>query len=87
MRLKPVLISNSAGEWLLVLLKQEWMNAMRSTCSPIFGKISETHAPDCPRCSNLKGDRINGPTCSVKKPVFLSKPSSSWPSRLASSGL
>ena len=50
------------------------MNAISSTCSAMLGKISETQAPDWPCCANLNGDFISGPTWSVKKPVFLSKP-------------
>src|SRR3954453_20273628 len=87
MRDMPVLIWNSAGEWLFVSVKHEWMNAMSSTCFARFGKISETQAPDCPCLANLNGDFMIGPTWAVKKPVFLSNPGSSWPSRFSNSGL
>src|SRR5262245_7052523 len=51
------------------------------------GKTSLTHAPDSPYWANLNGDFITGPTCSLKKPVFLSNPTNSCPSRFSSSGL
>src|SRR2546421_2103741 len=76
-RLIPVLISNRAGEWLFVSVWHAWRKAIWSTWRDRFGKISETHAPDSPCRRNSNGDFINGPTCSVKKPVFLSKPGSS----------
>ena len=60
---------------------------MSSTCRAMFGKISETQVPDWPCLANLKGDFISGPTWSVKNPVSLSNPSSSWPCRFSSSGL
>src|SRR5579859_7563413 len=86
-RVEPVLILNSAGEWLFESVWHERRKAILSTCLAISGKISETQAPHWPCCSNLNGDFITGPTCSVKKPVSLSKPSSSFPSRFSSSGL
>src|SRR5579884_673267 len=87
MRLWPVLIWNRAGEWLLVSVKQECRKARSSTWRARLGKISGTHVPDRPCCFQAKGDFISGPTWSAKKPVVLSKSLSSWPSRLASSGL
>src|SRR5262245_36640508 len=63
------------------------MKAISSTCCAIPGKTSLTHAPDSPYCANLNGDFITGPTCSLKKPVFLSKPTNSCPSRFSSSDL
>ena len=39
---------------------------MRSTCSPSFGKISDTHLPHSPRCVNRKGDFMSGPMAPVK---------------------
>ena len=83
----PVLIMNRAGEWLFDVDQHEWMKAILSTCWAMFGKISEPHLPHWPCCEKRNGDFITGPTWSVKNPVFLSKPLSSWPSRLASSGL
>src|SRR5206468_12530967 len=87
MRFIPVLIWKRAGEWLFVSVKHEWMKARSSTCSTRCGKISDAHVPDLPYCLNWNGDLRSGPTSAVKKPVFLSKPGKSWPSRLASSGL
>src|SRR5262245_39957480 len=87
MRDMPVLIWNSAGEWLFVSVQHEWTNAMSSTCLARLGKISGTHVPDWPCCFHANGDFISGPTWSMKKPVFLSQPFSSSPSCLTSSGL
>ena len=86
MRICPLLIVNSAGEWLFESEWPEWMNAIRSTCSPKCGKISETILPLSPRGENANGDCINAPTSFEKKPVNLSKPSSSLPWYLASAG-
>src|ERR1700693_547052 len=83
----PVLIMNRAGEWLLELVQHEWMKAILSTCCATCGKISEPHLPQSPYCRKRNGDFITGPTWSVKKPVFLSKPGNACPSRRASSGL
>ena len=65
----PVFIMNRAGEWLFVSVKHEWMNAILSTCSPRFGKISETILPDSPCGVNWNGDFISAPTWFLKKPV------------------
>ena len=43
--------------------------------------------PLWPWRAQSNGDFINGPTDPVKNPVFLSKPGSSFPSLLVSSGL
>jgi hypothetical protein len=83
----PVFSMNRAGLWLLDSLKHEWTNAILSTCLPRLGKRSLTHFPEAPSRRHSKGDLISGPTSLVKKPVFLSNPTSSWPSRFASSGL
>ena len=74
MRAMPVLILNSAGEWLFESVQHEWRKAILSTCRAMCGNSSDTHAPHWPCCANLNGDFISGPTWSVKKPVFLSKP-------------
>ena len=59
MRGNPVLIMNSAGEWLFDSVKTEWMNAILSTCRPRCGKISETILPHSPRGVNRNGDFIS----------------------------
>jgi len=86
-RVWPLLIMKRAGEWLFEPGRPEWMNAIRSTCFPRWGKISDTSLPLCPRGANSNGDFSSAPTSFVKKPVDLSKPSSSWPWRFVSSGL
>src|SRR5207247_2635932 len=47
----------------------------------------EAQAPHWPWRAKANGDFMSGPTWSLKNPVAGSKPFSSWPSRLASSGL
>src|SRR5436853_6900284 len=54
-RVMPVLILNSAGEWLLESVQHEWMNAIRSTCFAMFGKMSAAQAPLWPWRANLNG--------------------------------
>src|SRR5580692_4253568 len=58
----PVLIMNSAGEWLFDVVQHEWMKAILSTWRATFGKISEPHLPQSPYCRKRKGDLITGPT-------------------------
>ena len=87
MRACPLFIMNSAGEWLLVSVYPEWIKAILSTCSPRWGKISDTILPLSPRGENSNGDFINAPTSFEKKPVKRSNPSRSCPWRLVSSGL
>ena len=87
MRVTPVFIMNSAGLWLFEFVWHEWMNASLSTCPERCGKRSEVQVPLSPLCCHANGDFISGPTEPGKKPVLLSKPASSVPSRLASSGL
>ena len=72
-------------------MKPEWMNAILSTCSPRFGKISETILPHSPRGLNRNGDFISPPTASLKNPVVFLKAGSNslmdLPSHFASAGL
>ena len=87
MRVTPVFIMKSAGEWLFESVKHEWMNAILSACWHRFGNRLLPHVPLCPCCAQSNGDFISGPTASWKNPVFGSKPGSGWPSRFCSSGL
>ena len=87
MRVVPVFIINSAGEWLFDSVCSEWMNAIRSTCCARFGNNELTHEPLRPCCAQSNGDFISGPTAPGKKPVFGSKSGSGWPSRFCNSGL
>src|ERR1700730_15457984 len=50
------------------------MNARSSTIVLMCGKISDTHAPDCPYCLKLKGVFINGPGLPWRTTI------SPWPS-------
>ena len=87
MRVVPVFIMKSAGEWLFDPVQQLWMKHILSTCIAVFGNRSLHHVPLAPCCLNSNGDFIKPPTEPGKKPVFGSKPSSVCPSRFASSGL
>src|SRR5258707_258179 len=61
MRVIPVLILNSAGEWLFESVQHEYTKPILSTCLAILGNNSDTQAPLWPCWANLNGDFISGP--------------------------
>src|SRR5262245_63461752 len=41
--------------------QHDFRKQMSSTWRAVWGRMLETHAPDCPYCLNVNGDFIKGP--------------------------